>query len=89
MREAGFGPVRQFWRRVATSAPRPIGALIAFAAAERPAAFFFRLRGGAMLALVVWAILPSAYSSAAGLGPSAGIAAGAALMLGLGVALGV
>src|SRR3954453_13935645 len=34
MREAGFGPARQFWAAVATSAPQPVGAVIAFAAVE-------------------------------------------------------
>jgi len=92
MREAGFGPARQFWAAVATSAPQPIGALIAFAAVEQVSGllpFSFAFAAGAMLALVVWEILPSAYSGAARLGPSAGIAAGGALMLGLGFALGV
>ena len=41
MEEAGFGRARQFWAAVATSAPQPVGALIAFVAVEadqRPAA---------------------------------------------------
>jgi zinc transporter, ZIP family len=92
MREAGFGPGRQFWAAVATSAPQPIGALIAFAAVEQVSGllpFSFAFAAGAMLALVAWEILPSAYSGKARLGPSAGVAAGAAVMLGLGFALGV
>src|SRR3954449_8176903 len=36
MREAGFGAGRQFWAAVATSAPQPLGAVVAFLAVEAP-----------------------------------------------------
>jgi zinc transporter ZupT len=35
MAEAGFGPARQFWVAVGTSAPQPVGAVIAFVAVEQ------------------------------------------------------
>ena len=34
MEEAGFGRGRQFWAAVATSAPQPVGALVAYFAME-------------------------------------------------------
>ncbi|HWA54728.1 MAG TPA: ZIP family metal transporter [Solirubrobacterales bacterium] len=92
MQEAGFGPARQFWAAVGTSAPQPVGALIAFFAVEEVSGllpFSFAFAAGAMLALVLVEILPRAYSGAARLGPSLGIALGAALMLALGAVLGV
>jgi ZIP family zinc transporter len=92
MQEAGFGAARQFWAAVATSAPQPVGALIAFAAVEAVSAllpFSFAFAAGAMLALVAAEILPEAYAERPWLQPSAGVAAGAALMLGFGLALGV
>lgn len=92
MQEAGFGRARQFWAAVGTSAPQPVGALIAFLAVEEVSGllpFSFAFAAGAMLALVAVEILPSAYSRAAPLSPSAGLAAGAALMLLLALVLGV
>lgn len=92
MQEAGFGATRQFWAAVATSAPQPVGALIAFLAVEEVGGllpFSFAFAAGAMLALIAVELLPKAYSGAPPLGPSAGFATGAALMLALGVALGV
>jgi len=46
MREAGFTAAQQFWAAVATSAPQPVGAVIAFALVELvdgllPASFAF------------------------------------------------
>jgi len=92
MREAGFGRARQFWAAVATSAPQPVGALLAFFAVEEisgllPVSFAFA--AGAMLALIVVEMLPRAYEGQARAGPSAGIAAGVALMLALSLVLGV
>lgn len=92
MQEAGFGRARQFWAAVATSAPQPIGAVIAFAAVEEVSGllpFSFAFAAGAMLALIFVEMLPKAYSGPGALGPSAGVAAGAAVMLGLSFALGV
>lgn len=92
MAEAGFGRARQFWAAVATSAPQPVGALIAYFAVEEisgllPVSFAFA--AGAMLALIVVEMLPSAYEGGDRVGPSVGIAAGAALMLALSLLLGV
>src|SRR6476661_1651113 len=65
MAEAGFGRGRQFWAAVATSAPQPVGALIAFFAVEEiggllPLSFAFA--AGAMLALIVVEMLPTAFA---------------------------
>jgi zinc transporter, ZIP family len=92
MEEAGFGRGRQFWAAVATSAPQPLGALVAFFAVEQisgllPVSFAFA--AGAMLVLIVVEMLPKAYSGPGRAGPSAGIAAGAALMGALSLLLGV
>jgi zinc transporter, ZIP family len=92
MAEAGFGRGRQFWAAVATSAPQPLGALVAYFAVEAvdgllPISFAFA--AGAMLALIVAEMLPEAFSGRERLGPIAGIVAGAALMLALSLLLGV
>jgi ZIP family zinc transporter len=92
MQEAGFSRTRQFWAAVATSAPQPIGALIAFLAVEEVRGllpFSFAFAAGAMLALIVVEMLPKAYAGPSALGPSVGALAGAAVMLGLSFALGV
>jgi ZIP family zinc transporter len=92
MQEAGFSRSRQFWAAVATSAPQPIGALIAFLAVEEVNGllpFSFAFAAGAMLALIVVEMLPRAYSGPRSLGPSMGVVAGACVMLGLSFALGV
>ena len=80
MAEAGLSPVRQFWGAVATSAPQPLGALIAYALVEQvepllPVSFGFA--AGAMLALVAVELLPRALRenrSSAALGAALGAA---------------
>jgi zinc transporter, ZIP family len=92
MSEAGFSRTRMFWAAVGTSAPQPVGALIAFAAVEWIGgllSFSFAFAAGAMLALIAVELLPQAYARRGRLGPSLGIAAGAALMLALTAVLGV
>jgi ZIP family zinc transporter len=92
MREAGFGPARQFWAAVATSAPQPLGAVIAFLAVEQIGALLplsFAFAAGAMLALVASELLPSAYRARKPMRASAGIAVGVALMVALSLWLGV
>lgn len=92
MAEAGFGRTRMFWAAVGTSAPQPVGALIAFAAVESIGgllSFSFAFAAGAMLALILVELLPQAYSGRGRLSPSLGVAVGAALMLALTAALGV
>jgi zinc transporter, ZIP family len=92
MEEAGFDRARQFWTAVGTSAPQPVGALIAFVAVERVQgllAFSFALAAGAMLALIAVELLPRAYLGPSRTGPSLGVAAGAAVMVALSIVLGV
>jgi ZIP family zinc transporter len=92
MEEAGFSRSRQFWAAVATSAPQPAGALLAFVAVEQIGGllpFSFAFAAGAMLTLIATELLPQAYGTPQRTGPSAGIAAGAALMLAFSLLLGV
>lgn len=92
MAEAGFGRARQFWAAVATSAPQPVGAVLAYLAVEEITGllpFSFAFAAGAMLALIAVEMMPQAYATKRPLQPSAGIAIGAAIMLGLSFALGV
>lgn len=92
MEEAGFGRSRQFWAAVATSAPQPVGALLAYFAVEEVSGLLpvsFAFAAGAMLALIVVEMLPKAFAPGGRAGPSAGLAAGAALMLVLSLLLGV
>jgi zinc transporter, ZIP family len=92
MEEAGFGRARQFWAAVATSAPQPVGAVIAFLAVEvvgglLPVSFAFA--AGAMLALIAVEMLPEAYRAPSPSAPTIGLSAGAVLMLALTFLLGV
>ena len=92
MAEAGFGRGRQFWAAVATSAPQPVGALLAYFAVEEVEALLpisFAFAAGAMLALVVVEVLPSAYEAGRRLLPSAGLFAGALMMFATSLAIGV
>ncbi|HEU5142144.1 MAG TPA: ZIP family metal transporter [Solirubrobacterales bacterium] len=92
MASAGFGRSRQFWAAVATSAPQPVGALVAYLLVEQVESllpFSFALAAGAMLALIAVELLPKAYAGRRFAGPSGGLAVGAALMFGLSLALGV
>jgi ZIP family zinc transporter len=92
MAAAGFSRARQFWTAVATSAPQPVGALIAFFLVEEIGAllpFSFAFAAGAMLTLIAVEMVPKAFAGGARLGPGAGVVLGAALMLVLSIALGV
>jgi zinc transporter, ZIP family len=92
MEVAGFGRARQFWAAVGTSAPQPVGAVIAYLAVEQVSAllpFSFAFAAGAMLSLIALELLPDAYRPRRPLGPTVGLVVGAALMVGLDVALGV
>jgi len=91
MAAAGISRGRQFWAAVATSAPQPFGAAIAYLLVEEvepllPVSFGFA--AGAMLALVFAELLPQAVRDSP---PKAalGTLAGAAGMLALSAALGV
>jgi ZIP family zinc transporter len=92
MEEAGFSRTRMFWAAVGTSAPQPVGALIAFVAVEQVSGLLplsFAFAAGAMLALIAIEMLPQAYAGPGRRGPSFGVACGAALMLILSLLLGV
>jgi zinc transporter, ZIP family len=91
MAAAGYSRARQFWAAVATSAPQPVGAVIAFLLVEEvqpllPVSFGFA--AGAMLALVVVELLPGALREDRGKA-AIGTALGAAVMLALSAVLGV
>jgi ZIP family zinc transporter len=91
MAAAGFSRSRQFWGAVATSAPQPVGAAIAFLLVEEiepllPVSFGFA--AGAMLALVVVELLPDALRGGRR-AAAFGTVVGGAGLLGLSAALGV
>lgn len=91
MAAAGYGRARQFWAAVATSAPQPLGAAIAYVAVEEvgrllPVSFGFA--AGAMLALVAIELVPQALADGWRLA-TAGALAGGAAMVALSAALGV
>ncbi|MET0557360.1 MAG: ZIP family metal transporter [Solirubrobacterales bacterium] len=92
MQAAGFGPARQFWAAVGTSAPQPIGALVAFLAVQEVSSLLpvsFAFAAGAMLALIAAEVLPKAFAGTRRMTAGAGLGIGALLMLGLSFALGV
>jgi ZIP family zinc transporter len=92
MESAGFGRGQQFWAAVLTSAPQPLGAVVAYLAVEQIDGllpFSFAFAAGAMLSLVVVELAPEAYARGGRPAAAAGTAAGAALMLALAALLGV
>jgi ZIP family zinc transporter len=92
MEASGFSASQQFWAAVATSAPQPVGALVAFYAVKEVSSLLpisFAFAAGAMLALVAVELAPAALRrEGRGLG-IAGLAAGAAVMWGLSALLNV
>jgi ZIP family zinc transporter len=92
MQGAGFSRSQQFWAAVLTSAPQPLGAVVAYLAVEQIAgllAFSFAFAAGAMLSLVAVELAPAAFAPGGRKLAVAGTAAGAALMLLLAMTLGV
>jgi ZIP family zinc transporter len=92
MAEAGFSRATQFWAAVLTSAPQPAGAVLAFIVVDHvrgllPASFAFA--AGAMLALVVFELVPQAFGRSRWVRAGAGSAAGAVAMLVLAAIAGV
>jgi ZIP family zinc transporter len=92
MSSAGFGRAQQFWAAVATSAPQPFAAVIAYLLVEQvdgllPVSFAFA--AGAMLSLVAGEVLPQALAGPRRTPGVAGVAAGASLMLAFSAVLGV
>jgi len=90
MEASGFAPAQQFWAAVATNAPQPVGAVVAYLAVEEVSGLLpisFAFAGGAMLALVAVELIPEALR-----GPRLGIsgfAAGGAVMWALSAVLNV
>jgi ZIP family zinc transporter len=92
MRDAGFEPAQQFWAAVLTSAPQPVGAVVAYLLVAETAVLLpvsFGFAAGAMLALVVFEIVPQGFSPRTWRAALAGATAGAGLMLALSAAIGV
>jgi ZIP family zinc transporter len=88
----GASASRQFWAAVATSAPQPVGAVVAYLLVEEIEAllpFSFAFAAGAMLALVVVELLPDAVSGGRWATAGAGFLLGALAMLAASAALGV
>jgi ZIP family zinc transporter len=91
MATAGYGFWPQFWAAVLTSAPQPIGAVIAFLLVEQVSALLpvsFAFAGGAMLALVVISVFPDAIRAHVR-DALIGVALGGGFMLAFSAALGV
>jgi zinc transporter, ZIP family len=83
---AGYGRAQQFWAAVATSLPQLPGAIVAYllvqwAEPALPASFGFA--AGAMLALVVFELVPRTFAPGRMRSASAGVALGGGLMLAL------
>jgi zinc transporter, ZIP family len=92
MQSAGFGRGQQFWAAVLTSAPQPVGAVVAYLAVEQIdglLAFSFAFAAGAMLSLVAVELAPQAFARGGRISATAGALAGAALMILLALTLGV
>jgi zinc transporter, ZIP family len=92
MEATGYGRARQFWAAVGTSAPQPVGAVIAYLAVEEVNAllpFSFAFAAGAMLSLIAIELLPQAYAGGRRLSPTLGIAIGAGVMMVLDLLLAV
>lgn len=92
MDSAGFGRAQQFWAAVATSAPQPVAAVVAYALVQQVHALLpvsFAFAAGAMLSLVAVELLPEALRPARWRAGLAGAVAGALLMLAFSAVLGV
>jgi ZIP family zinc transporter len=92
MDAAGFPPRQQFWAAVLTSAPQPVGAVLAYLLVEHVQGllpFSFAFAAGAMLCLVAVELVPQAFRRGTIRLSLAGTAIGAALMLALAAVLGV
>jgi ZIP family zinc transporter len=92
MAAAGFSRRQQFWAAVLSSAPQPVGALIAYALVREIQAllpFSFAFAAGAMLALVAVELLPQTFGHGHFRPALAGCLVGAGLMALLAVTLGV
>lgn len=91
MDAAGSSRRSQFWAAVGTSAPQPVGALLAYLLVSEIAdllPFSFGFAAGAMLSLVVVELVPQVLRSPGRLRAVEGAAVGGFLMLALAAALG-
>jgi ZIP family zinc transporter len=92
MEAAGFRPREQFWGAVLTSAPQPVGAIVAYVLVQEIESllpFSFAFAAGAMLCLVAVELAPETFKRRTLSLSLAGTTAGALLMLGLAAVLGV
>jgi zinc transporter, ZIP family len=92
MQQAGFSPVQQFWGAVLTSAPQPVGAVVAYLLVAEISAllpFSFAFAAGAMLALVAYELVPQAFTRRTWRSALFGATLGALAMLALSAAVGV
>jgi ZIP family zinc transporter len=92
MQAAGFTPRQQFWAAVLSSAPQPVGALVAYVLVQEVEAllpFSFAFAAGAMLALVAFELAPQAWRAGRPAGAALGALVGAGMMLLLAATLGV
>ncbi len=91
MEAAGSSRTSQFWAAVGTSAPQPVGALVAYLLVTEISdllPFSFGFAAGAMLSLVVIELVPQVLASPGRVRAMLGAMGGAALMLALAAALG-
>jgi zinc transporter, ZIP family len=92
MQQAGFTPGQQFWAAVLTSAPQPVGAVVAFVLVEEITALLptsFAFAAGAMLALVALELVPQAFTRRTWGSALTGVAIGAGAMVVLSALIGV
>jgi len=92
MEATGYGRARQFWAAVGTSAPQPLGAVVAFLLVDEISGllpFSFGFAAGAMLTLVVVELLPQALLSRSYVAAGGGAVVGVAVMLALAGLVGV
>ena len=91
MEAAGSSRRSQFWAAVGTSAPQPVGALLAYLLVSEITdllPFSFGFAAGAMLSLVVVELVPQVFRSPGRLRAAEGAAVGGLLMLALAALLG-
>lgn len=89
MEAAGFSRSRQFWAAVATSAPQPVGAVLAYLLVEQVEGllpFSFAFAAGAMLSLIAVELAPQALARGGRRMAVAGTVAGGLLMAALATA---
>jgi zinc transporter, ZIP family len=92
MDSAGFPPRQQFWAAVLTSAPQPVGAVLAYLLVQQVASllpFSFAFAAGAMLSLVAVELAPQTFTRESLPLSLTGTAVGALMMLALAALLGV